>query len=147
MTPSGIDGRLVDEWLRRAEDDALNARSALKHRDGTPTQVCFLAQQIAEKLLKGALIHFTGDAPFVHDLAQLIDALAPHLRLPAEVAEHTEMLSRYYVTARYPSEIPLETFTWERAEEAFAAAEGVASVIRQELEKLDPSLAKRAANT
>lgn len=143
MTPSGIDGRLVDEWLRRAEDDALNARSALKHRDGTPAQVCFLAQQMAEKLLKGALIHFAGDAPFVHDLAQLIDALAPHLSLPVEVTESTETLSRYYVTARYPSEIPLETFTWERAEKAFAAAERVASVIRRELEKPDSPPAKR----
>lgn len=79
MTPGGTDERIVGEWVRRAEDDALNARAILKHRDGTPAQVCFLAQQMTEKILKAALIHFAGDAPFVHELPFLATALRAHM--------------------------------------------------------------------
>ena len=134
MTPSGVDAQIVGEWIRRAEDDALNARSILKHRDGTPAHVCFLSQQIVEKMLKAALVYFTGDdAEKTHALRRLSRLLAGHV--PALAAEDTmlDRLSEYYVGARYPSDLPLESFTWERAIEAFAAAEAITAVVRSAL--------------
>ncbi len=137
MTPSGVDDRVVETWVRVAEDDALNARAALKHQDGTPAQVCFLSQQMAEKWLKAALVHYTGDYPKTHLLDALAKLLEPHL--PSLVSDQKEdfiEVSRYYVTARYPAEVPLESFTWERAEEAFAAAQRIAETIRKAIGKM-----------
>lgn len=131
MTPGGVDERIVREWIRRAEDDALNARSVLKHLDGTPAQACFLSQQIAEKSLKAALLYFVGEVPFTHEVSDLIDLVRPHLVLPDDVTANVEALSRYYVTARYPTEVPYESFTWERAEVAFAAAQKVSEIVQQ----------------
>ena len=47
----------VKEWTKRANDDELNARSILTHKDGTPNGVCFLSHQMAEKYLKAFLVH------------------------------------------------------------------------------------------
>ncbi|MBI2459091.1 MAG: HEPN domain-containing protein [Parcubacteria group bacterium] len=44
---------IAARWVRKARDDELNIRSILKHRDGAPSGVCFLSQQMAEKYLKG----------------------------------------------------------------------------------------------
>ena len=43
------------EWLDKANDDYLNAKSILNHKDGAPSGVCFLSQQLAEKCLKALL--------------------------------------------------------------------------------------------
>lgn len=131
MTPGRVDERIVREWLRRADDDMQNARAILKHRDGTPAQVCFLAQQAVEKIAKAALAHFTGDIPFAHELPFLATALRAHLpRLSKDFPEALKRLSEYYVTARYPTDVPYESFTWERAEEAFADAERIGAAVR-----------------
>ncbi|MBI5079550.1 hypothetical protein HZB06_02710 [Candidatus Wolfebacteria bacterium] len=39
---------IIKEWLKRAADDEINIVANLKHRDGTPTPICFLSQQMAE---------------------------------------------------------------------------------------------------
>lgn len=54
---------IYQEWLKKAEDDELNAKSILKHRDGTPSGVCFLSQQIAEKCLKTLLVFNKKEFP------------------------------------------------------------------------------------
>lgn len=134
MTPSGVDERVVEEWLARAHDDELNARAILQDRDGTAALVCFLGQQWTEKVLKAALVYFTGDAPFVHELPRLAEELGPHLpRLWSEFSSELKELSEYYVTARYPTEVPYASFTWERAERAFAAAQRVAAAIKADI--------------
>lgn len=134
MTPSGVDEQIVTEWVQRAEDDARTARAILKDRDGAPTQVCFLSQQLVEKWLKAALVYFTGEHPKAHTLDVLSTLLQPHVSvLLNDHAEALKELSAYYVTARYPTEVPYESFTWERAEQAFAAAEQVSAVIRKAL--------------
>lgn len=140
MTPGGVDKQIVRDWLAHAEDDALNARSILKHRDGTPAQVCFLAQQMIEKLLKAALVYFRGEVPLTHELPFLAKALSPHLpTIRRDFATELTQISEYYVGTRYPANLPLESFTWQRAEEAFAAAENVRAAIQPAL-KLDDTL-------
>ena len=47
--------RLTAEWVGNAEDDLGVARELAKGRIGYPDQVCFHAQQAAEKYLKGLL--------------------------------------------------------------------------------------------
>lgn len=130
MTPSGVDELIVREWFERARNDELNARAILKDRDGTPTLVCFLSQQLAEKFLKGALVYFTGDdVEKTHALRRLGRLLASHVPEIAEHAADLDRLSEYYVTTRYPSDVPLESFTWEHAEAALAAAQKLAEIV------------------
>ena len=39
------------EWIKKANDDELNARSILAHRDGMPSGTCFLSHKMVEKYL------------------------------------------------------------------------------------------------
>ena len=63
----------VREWFERAEDDEKNARSILKHRDGTPNGVCFLSQQMSEKHLKAYLVARKQWFPKIHPIDKLLE--------------------------------------------------------------------------
>jgi|SRR3989304_8736638 len=113
---------LVSEWIARADDDLLNAQSIFKHKDGTPVAVCFLSQQAAEKYLKALLLFYSGDYLKTHDLNQLATLIkAYNESILNELSEELILLSPYYIATRYPADIPLESFTWEMAEEAISA--------------------------
>lgn len=113
----------VQEWLKRVADDELNVRAILKDRDGTPAQVCFLSQQMAEKSLKALVLHHTGDYPKIHGLSQLAVMLGEYIKGASdELKDDVTLLNPYYVGTRYVADIPLESFTWSMAEDAFAAA-------------------------
>src|SRR3989344_2764104 len=118
--------QLINEWIARANDDELNARSVLKHRDGTPANVCFLSQQMAEKYLKALLLSYTGDYPRTHDLNQLASLLEDYVSsIFYEMKSEIGFLNPYYVTTRYPADVSIESFTWEMAEQAFKATEKI----------------------
>ena len=62
---------LSGEWLDMAEMD-LNAAEYLLGMRPVPVEIiCYHCEQAAEKLLKGALIHFDIEPPKTHDLIQL----------------------------------------------------------------------------
>lgn len=63
----------AEEWLRKDKDDELNAQSILTHRDGAPSGVCFLSQQMAEKHLKGYLVFKKSRFPKIHFLDKLTE--------------------------------------------------------------------------
>jgi len=113
---------LVNEWIARSGDDELNIKSILKHRDGTPANVCFLSQQMTEKYFKALLLSFSNNYPKTHDLSQLTILLECYINSIAEdLKEEIIFLSPFYITSRYPSDIPIESFTWEMAEKASEA--------------------------
>ena len=120
------------EWLRKADDDELNARSILKHRDGTPTVVCFLSQQMAEKYLKGLLIFYNQTFPKIHDLLELETLL---LKITPDIKERMhqdlKLLNRYYIETRYPGDYP--EFFWHDAEEAFEAAQKIKNFVLEKI--------------
>lgn len=117
---------LFSEWEKMGENDELNIVSILKHRDGTPAMVCFLSQQMAEKYLKGLLLFFSGDCPKIHSLIKLIALIKLHIPETEEVLkEEASLLDAYYIETRYVSDIPLETYTWEMAEEAYDATKKI----------------------
>lgn len=63
----------VDEWLKKANDDELNACSILKHRDGDPSGVCFLCNQMSEKYFKAFLVFKNNWFPKIHSLIRLTE--------------------------------------------------------------------------
>ncbi len=90
------------EWLRRARSNLQRARTDIAPEGVYLEDLCFDAQQAAEKAIKAVLIHRDVPFPFVHDLVALLGELqADGLEIPAEIRE-AGRLNRYAVAARYP---------------------------------------------
>ncbi len=63
------------EWLSHAESD-LNLAKLGKGKDKVlPEQICFHAQQAAEKALKSLLLFHKLEFPLTHDLVELLPVL------------------------------------------------------------------------
>lgn len=111
---------MVQEWIDKATEDEASAAGILSHKEGAPSTVCFLSQQLAEKSLKALLVYNDIPPPKVHDLLQL-ETLASSL--VDAIQQHHEpllFLNRYYIESRYPGDFP--EFSWKEAEEALEAA-------------------------
>jgi HEPN domain-containing protein len=126
---------LFSEWAKSGENDELNIVSIMKHRDGTPSMVCFLSQQMGEKYLKGLLLVYSDDYPKIHSLNKIMALLKPYnfdteMSLKKEIA----ILDAFYVETRYVSDVPLENYTWKMAEEAYEAAKKIKELV---LKKID----------
>lgn len=108
-----------EQWLIKAGEDELSIQAILKG-EGAPSTACFLAQQMAEKYLKGLLAFLNIPFRKVHDLLELETLLVDTDPNSATVHDDLTFLNRYYIETRYPGDFP--EFTSEEAHEAFAAA-------------------------
>jgi len=85
--------------------------------------LCFNAQQAAEKAIKGVLKHLGIPFPPRHDLAQLLGLLEKEgEKIPAQVRASSQ-LTVYAVDARYPGSY--EPVNWVGCQDAIATAEAV----------------------
>ena len=67
---------IAGDWVRKAENDLVNAVHTLKlGADGPTDTVCFHAQQCIEKYLKALLVLRAIDFPKTHDLEKLVSLL------------------------------------------------------------------------
>lgn len=108
----------VAMWLRYAREDLTAAQAGLERREGfVPRQVCFDAQQAAEKALKARYVAQQREHEFVHDLDRLAAGL--EWAAQAETVEELRWLSRWAKAARYPFG---EDADWSDAEQAVALA-------------------------
>ena len=112
----------AERWLAFAREDLQVAEIVLE--EGIYNQVCFHAQQCAEKALKSALAHRGQALPRVHSITDLLQML------PADwfAGQEQEImgLDDYYIPTRYPDALPGMLPDGlpgrEDAEEALAAA-------------------------
>ncbi len=114
---------VVELWFSKANDDELNIKSILKHRDGTPSAACFLSQQMAEKYLKGLLVFEKNELVKTHHLIKLkeiISDVVPDINM---IHNEASILNDYYIETRYPGDFP--EFSWDDAEKAYAAAKKI----------------------
>jgi len=122
-------------WLDQAENDLAFAEHAL--RGEFFHQVCFVAQQSAEKALKA--IHFADGARSVigHSavalLARLLDQ-RPQLESLNDLAAELDL---YYIPTRYPNGlvegVPHRAFTRKQAERALGAARTILEAVKAEV--------------
>jgi HEPN domain-containing protein len=90
------------EWLRRARSNLARARDDSGVPEVLYEDLCFDAQQGAEKALKAVLVSQSIDFPKVHSISHLIDILEKgKVRVPAQVKD-ASALTHYAVTNRYP---------------------------------------------
>ena len=114
-----------EEWLAHAESDLNLARLGKDRDDILPEQVCFHAQQAAEKALKAVLLHRKIEFPFIHDIEALLEIMTQSgLVAPPDVAD-AGALTPYAVEARYPG--CEEEITPSQVAEAIRLAEKVFS--------------------
>jgi HEPN domain-containing protein len=77
--------------------------------------LCFEAQQAAEKALKALLLYLTGEYPHTHAFTLLLARLETHREVPPAIGEVVE-LSDYAVQMRYPGDYyPVSETEYERA--------------------------------
>jgi len=88
-------------WLDRAKSNLALARS--RSDDIYLEDLCFEAQQAAEKAIKAVLIHLDIRFPYVHDLAELLTLLIQRGLHVSEAVKQAARLTRFAVAARYPS--------------------------------------------
>jgi len=85
-------------------------------------QLCFHAQQAAEKALKAILVAYDVALPRTHNLRTLFDRLPADVSVPSDILEAAG-LSDYAVASRYPgTSEPVEN---EEYREAISLAETV----------------------
>lgn len=104
-------------WLRRARSNLARARLGRETPDVLYEDLCFDAQQAAEKALKGLLTYLTLDIPRTHSVGYLLKLIeeSGQVQVPDGLKE-AAILTDYAVTARYPGDWePIEKADYERA--------------------------------
>jgi HEPN domain-containing protein len=95
----------AQEWLQFAEGDAVLARGGLTRRKlFRPRQVCFHAQQAAEKAIKALLISEQINFQFSHDLERLAQLL-PSSRVLTTARPDLAWLGQWATSTRYPGTV------------------------------------------
>ncbi len=88
------------EWLNRARSNLALAKNRIP--GAYPEDLCFEAQQAAEKSIKAVLILRQIVFPYVHDLARLVSLIENSGETVPEGLIEAERLSVYAVITRYP---------------------------------------------
>ena len=109
----------VEIWLQRARSNLAIARTG-QQEHVLLEDLCFEAQQAAEKALKALLIHLSDEYPRTHAFTLLLTRLENHQEVPPSIREVVE-LSDYAVQMRYPGDYyPVSNEEYERALELAA---------------------------
>lgn len=121
--PSKNNKILAEEWFKKAQDDYKSAKVVLEE-GGYYGTTCFLAQQIAEKYLKGFLVYNDWQVVKIHDLVKLLNEckkMSPDFK---DFEEDCILLNDYYIETRYPLDHPVDYKKGE-ARNALAAVERI----------------------
>jgi len=89
-----------EEWIERAKSSLELAQARIIHHIKYE-DLCFQAQQTAEKALKGLLIYYDVEPEFTHNIELLINELKKITDIPEIINEATQ-LTNYAVQTRYP---------------------------------------------
>ncbi len=118
-----------EDWLRRSRSDLAIAR--MPPPVGVlPEDLCFHAQQAAEKALKAVLIASSIPFPRTHNITRLLELIPEDRGIPKLVRDAV-VLTDYAVASRYPA--AYEPVDDEELEEALALAEAVVSWAEDEV--------------
>jgi len=122
----------VNVWMEYAQTDLRAAYALLDSGDFFPRQICFLAQQCAEKSLKAILVFENMPVPKSHDLDRLRDLIPDGWEVTEKFPDLAE-LTIWSVESRYPGDTP-DVVEYE-ARETLLLAEMVFDAVKAELEE------------
>jgi len=120
-------------WLEQADRDLDDAKFVLS--GNRFNLVCFLAQQSAEKALKGYLYFKGADEIWGHSVAELCEDATHFDDGFKSLKGKAASLDKYYIPTRYPNGlpggIPAEAFDEHDAERALALAQSVLDFVKE----------------
>ena len=90
------------EWIKRAKSSIILAKESLGE-EVFLEDLCFQAQQAAEKSIKSIFIYFALEFPNTHNFNVLLLKLKGTIDVPAEIQRVIE-LNDYAVQTRYPGD-------------------------------------------
>jgi len=123
---------LVKAWIKKAENDLINAKHAINIKPEPPLDtVCFHAQQCAEKYLKAYLTCKNIEFEKTHDLGELISLAMQADNDFEKILEYGEILTDYAVDIRYP--LLLEEPTENEAKESIEIATKIKEFVLERL--------------
>ena len=109
------------EWLNRARSNLARAK---RYIPGVYFEdLCFDAQQAAEKAVKAKLMALGVDFPYVHDLARLLTLIEEAGETVPNTVRRAAELTPYAIVTRYPG--PVRAVSPEEYREAVRIAEEV----------------------
>lgn len=117
------------EWMNRAKSNLVLARNRLP--DVYLEDLCFDAQQAAEKAIKAFLIHLDLCFPYTHDLTDLLTLVEGAGRKVPEDVKRAGILSDYAIESRYLG--LAEPVTQEEYERAVSIAEKVVQWVERQM--------------
>lgn len=119
MTVDRLPGDDPREWLNRARSNLTQSRQ--EHPSIYLEDLCFQAQQAAEKALKALLLFHGESFPYTHDIAHLLSLVERNVEVVPDELQDAAILTRYAVATRYPGVI--EPVTRDEYVEAIELAE------------------------
>jgi HEPN domain-containing protein len=119
-------------WIDYAETDLRAAQTLFETEDSFPRQICFLAQQCAEKAIESILVLEEVNFPRNHDLDRLRDLLPKGWKVKEEFPD-LAALTIWSVESRYPGNMP--DITENEARETLQMAKSVFDVVSTELQE------------
>ena len=123
MPPEQRDPTNPAEWLRRARSNLARAKADRPVPEVLYEDLCFDAQQAAEKSIKALLVYRKVQFPKTHDLIGLLTLLdRSGIEVPKEIRQ-ADILTGYAVEASYPG--LFEEVTGEEYVEAVSIAKRV----------------------
>ncbi len=90
------------EWLNRAKSNLAKAQYAVNAPNVYLEDLCFDAQQAAEKAIKAVLIQLNIKFPYTHDIARLLLLVEQAGENIPPAIKEAVILSDYAVQTRYP---------------------------------------------
>jgi HEPN domain-containing protein len=122
-------------WVEQAKEDLKWAKELV--RLGGYHLACFLAQQVAEKALKGYLYGQGEEIVLGHSVERLCELASSYDPRFSEKRKTWATLDAYYVPTRYPNavpdSIPARIYTESVAKEAVSLAEEVVHFVEEAL--------------
>jgi HEPN domain-containing protein len=122
-------------WLDQAENDLAFARHAMA--GDFFHQVCFIAQQSAEKALKSVAYNDGARSVIGHSLVALLVPLTRRHPALGKLGDAAAELDLFYIPTRYPNGLvegtPHSVFTRSQAERALEAAVAFLDAVRVEI--------------
>lgn len=109
------------EWLNRARSNLIQAKAL---QPGVYLEdLCFNAQQAAEKAIKALLIYRDVAFPYIHDLTKLLGLLQEAGEQIPDAVKRAGLLTRFAIFTRYPG--IARPVSHQEYEQAIAIAEAV----------------------
>lgn len=101
--------------MRRARSNLAQARLGVGLPDVLLEDLCFQAQQAAEKAIKAVLVHRSIDFPKTHDINRLLTLCAAHGILVPDQIREADRLTRHAFQSRYPGPWTVSDDDYRRA--------------------------------